>query len=79
LIAYTLNFRSSRAPEKRKVFTAVTDSGRTLRVETERKRGGSESEAARKTEGNRERERERERYKELDRECVKERREIGDR
>jgi hypothetical protein len=60
LIAYTLNFRSSRAPEKRKVFTAVTDSGRTLRVETERKRGGSESEAARKTEGNRERERERE-------------------
>ena len=75
MIAYTLNFRSSRDPEKRKVFTAVTDSGRTLRVETERKKGGSESEGARKAEANRERER----YKELDRECVKERREIGDR
>ena len=52
-------------PEKHQVFT---DSGRTLRVETERKKGGSESEGARKTEANRERERER--YKELDRECV---------
>ena len=57
---------------KHQVFT---DSGRTLRVETERKKGGSESEGARKAEANRERER----YKELDRECVKERREIGDR
>ena len=60
MIAYTLNFRSSRAPgrfarpEKHQVFT---DSGRTLRVETERKKGGSESEGARKAEANRERER----------------------
>ncbi len=52
-------------------------SGRALRVETERKRGGSEPEGARKAEG--EGQKERERYKELDRECVKERREIGDR
>ncbi len=37
--------------------TDNTDSGRTLRVETERKKGGSESEGARKEEVNRERER----------------------
>ena len=56
MIAYTLNFRSSRKgrPEKHQVFT---DSGRTLRVETKRKKGDSESEGARKEEVNRERER----------------------
>ena len=58
MIAYTLNFRSSRARfaslEKHQVFT---DSGRTLRVETKRKKGDSESEGARKEEANRERER----------------------
>jgi hypothetical protein len=80
LIDYTLNVRSSQAPgaqstpEQREVFT---DSGRTLRVETERKREGNEPEGARKSEGDREREGGG--YKELDRECVKERREIGDR
>jgi hypothetical protein len=78
LIAYTLNFRSSRDPGA--LYAPGETSGlhgfRThSQVETERKKGGSESEGARKEEVNRERER----YKELDRECVKERREIGDR
>jgi hypothetical protein len=78
LIAYTLNFRSSRAPGALRApgETSGLHGFRThSQVETERKKGGSESEGARKEEVNRERER----YKELDREGVKERREIGDR
>ena len=78
MIAYTLNFRSSRAPDALRApgETSGLHGFRThSQVETERKKGGSESEGARKEEVNRERER----YKELDRECVKERREIGDR
>ena len=56
-LAHTTSSCSSvnARPQKHQVFT---DSGRTLRVETERKKGGSESEGARKAEVNRERERE---------------------
>ena len=55
MIAYTLNFRSSRsAPGE----TSGLHGFRThSQVETERKKGGSESEGARKEEVNRERER----------------------
>jgi hypothetical protein len=46
-------------PARSNVTTEVfTDFGRTLRVETERKRGGNEPEGARKAEGSRERGRE---------------------
>jgi hypothetical protein len=48
--------RAKRA--RRNIRSSFTDSGRTLRVETERKKGGSESEGSRKAEVNRERERE---------------------
>ena len=58
-------------PEKHQVFT---DSGRTLRL---RPRERKEAVSVREEGGSKQRERER--YKELDRECVKERREIGDR
>jgi hypothetical protein len=58
-------------PEKHQVFT---DSGRTLRL---RLRERKEAVSLREEGGSKQRERER--YKELDRECVKERREMGDR
>ena len=60
MIAYTLNFRSSRAPGARSApgETSGLHGFRThSQVETERKKGGSESEGARKEEVNRERER----------------------
>ena len=57
MIAYTLNFRSSRAPGARRETSGLHGFRTHSQVETERKKGGSESEGARKEEVNRERER----------------------
>ena len=59
LTATGINSVRGALPVRSNVTTEVfTDSGRTLRVETERKRGGNEPEGARKAEGSRERGRE---------------------
>jgi hypothetical protein len=74
---YTLNFRSSRAPGalRRNVSSSRIPGALSGLRPRERKEGVSLRERGRRKET----ERERERYEELDRESVKERREIGDR